>query len=208
MKRSLPVLSEHSLASVGASQIEISLRFNHQLLSDHQGTSCKSGCAHCCYHPVYLSAVEGVLLYRKIVSKGLWSPKFKSQILDHAHKTMDLPYEVWLLSMLPCPMLKTDTRTCMAYRDRPFACRITVSVGDPDACHPHRIVEASIVNKVDVTRDFYAAVSKVTKRHGIGVIIMPLSVALLIGESIDQGEVGLESADMEVLKRYVENYPT
>lgn len=208
-KRKLPVLAEHSLSMVSSARVEIPYEFEHRVrgeLSDQKrAISCRPGCSNCCYHPVHLSALEGVLLYRHLVSRGKWTPTFRAKIQEHADKTRDLSYEVWLLSLIPCPLLDLSTNRCTAYAGRPFQCRVTFSSGDPHNCHPHRISESEIINKHEVSREFHERVSRAIRRHGITMIIMPLSVAIFLGESISNGEIDLESADIAVLKDYLES---
>lgn len=209
MKRKLPILAEHSLANVLSARVEISTRFQEatqrKAIEAHKAITCHTGCASCCYHPVHISALEGVLLYRSIVARGGWTPSFKTKVADHANKARDLPYGVWLLSMLACPLLDEKTRKCTSYDSRPFACRVTVSMGDPHNCHPHRILDASIENKTEITAEFHARERAAISRHGLTMIIMPLSVALLVGEGIVRGDFDLEGADMALLRDYAEN---
>jgi Fe-S-cluster containining protein len=146
-----------------------------------------------------------MLLYKNLVSRGRWTPSLKATFEEHASKVRDASYEVWLLSMIPCPLLDEGTKKCTVYNARPFQCRVTYSTGDPYNCHPHRILESEIVNKRDVTEEFHSRVNRAIRKHGITTIIMPLSVAVLVGEKISNGEYDLDGADMAIFKDYVEN---
>lgn len=203
-RRKLPIFAEHSLADVASTRVELSTRFKEETQMK-DGITCRPGCAHCCYHPVHLSVFEGVLLYRHLVATGRWTPSFKAKIAQHADTTRDLTYEIWLLSMIACPLLDGKTKRCSVYPMRPFACRVTYSNGDPHFCHPHRILSSGIVNKAEVTREFHARQQTAVRRHDLTMIIMPLSVALLIAERIENGEFDLEGADMAILREYVEH---
>jgi Fe-S-cluster containining protein len=205
-RRKLPLLVEHSLATVVSARVEVSTDFERKLRDEASKTgkpvSCESGCAHCCYHPIHITALEGAVLYRQLVARGRWTPSFQETIRVHAARTYDLPYELWLLSMMPCPLLDEKTAMCTAYDARPLVCRTTFSTGDPYNCHPHRITDSGLVSKREPVETFHARVRASIKRHGITMIIMPLSVALLIGEKIVTGEIDIEAADVEVLKQY------
>lgn len=207
-RRRLPLLAEHSLSSVLSSRIDLSRDFDQkvrdQAREDKTPISCRVGCASCCYHPVHVTILEGILVYRHLVSKGRWTPSFKAKIEEHANSTRDLSYEIWLLSLIPCPLLDEGTKKCTVYSDRPMQCRATYSLGDPQLCHPHQISATGIVNRTEVMNEFFTRVKRIIQRHGLTMINMPLSVALLIGERIISGEFDFDGADFAVLKDYIE----
>ena len=201
-RRKLPILVEHSLSDVAGTRLELAAKFRET--TERSGpVSCRSGCAHCCYHPVHVSIFEALLLYRHLVSSGRWTPSLRAKLTEHADTTRDLAFEIWLLSMLACPFLDANNK-CSVYAQRPFACRVTLSQGDSYLCHPHRVLNSQIVSKTDITREFHKRQRVPTRRHDLTLIIMPLSVALLIAERIERGEVDLEATDMAVLQDYVE----
>jgi Fe-S-cluster containining protein len=203
-RRKLPILAEHSLADVLTTRIRITSEFREEI-QQQDTITCTPGCSHCCYHPVHMSIFEGVLLYRHLVASGRWSPSFKAKIEEHANSTRDLSYEIWLLSLIACPLLDQKTNRCTVYSARPFACRVTLSTGDPFECHPHRVLNSGIQSKTEVTRAFHARQKADFRRHDLTMIIMPLSVALLIGERIESGQFDLEGADMAILQAYIED---
>jgi len=149
-----------------------------------------------------MTALEGAVMYRQIVAMGRWTPSLQQALKEHSERTYDLSYEIWLLSMIPCPLLDEKTSRCKVYEARPLACRVTVSVGDPHLCHPHRIMQSGILNKREPLHEFHERVRSSIKRHGITMILMPLSVALLLGAKIVTGEIDIETADLEVLRQY------
>jgi hypothetical protein len=151
---------------------------------------------------VLITALEGVLLYRWLASHGRWTPSFQARIREHASKTKDLAFEVWFLSVLPCPLLDETTKRCTAYAARPYLCRVTYSLGAPEKCHPHKIEQSGLVNKQAVVKTFHSEQSKIVKKHGLQMVLMPLSTAILIGEKIHTGQIELEAADIEILRQF------
>ena len=113
MNRKLPVLTEHSLSSVMSSRLAVADAFEREIIkeADTSGKplSCHSGCDSCCYHPVFLTVTEGILLYRHLVSAGKWSPTFKKSLEAHADMVRELDFPVWLLSMVACPLLDKNS---------------------------------------------------------------------------------------------------
>ncbi len=201
-RRKLPVLTEHSLASVVTARVTLAAEFKESI----EGTiSCRSGCSDCCYHPVQISISEGILLYRHLVSSGRWTPSFRATMEEHARTTRDLSYEVWLLSLIPCPLLDPGTKKCTVYSHRPFQCQVTYSTGDPYNCHPHRIMASGLVNRQKVMNDFNEQVIRAIRKHGITMINMPLSVAVLLGEKVVAGEFEMDGSDMATFRDYLEN---
>ena len=162
-RRRLPVLVEHSLATVVSARVAVAgdfeVKLRERALKTGKPISCKSGCSNCCYHPVHVTALEGAVMYRHLVARGRWTPSFRESVRAHAERTHDLRYELWLLSMIPCPLLDEKTSRCTAYDARPLACRVTFSTADPFLCHPHRITESGIVNKNEPMDAFHAQVS-------------------------------------------------
>ena len=207
MRRSLPLLADHSLGKIKSAKAQVASDFERELretaVLKHQRVSCRSGCANCCHHPVHVSLAEGVLIYRFLTEHGRWTPSLREKIRKHAEQTKDLPFEVWFLSAIPCPLLNTANE-CSAYKGRPLQCQLTYSMGDPDNCHPHRMQNMLMLERQTALTEFYGIQNRELRRHGAQVILMPLSLALLMAEKIVAGEIELESADMAVLREYME----
>ena len=207
-RRRLPLIVEQSLASVRHTRSQLAESFERELrmAANEAKTSitCREGCSNCCYHPVHITALEGALLYRYLADNGRWTPSVQERIRAHAERTRDLPYEVWFLSVIPCPLLDEKTKKCTAYKGRPFFCRATFALGDPDLCHPHKIEETEMVPRDRMVAAFHNEQAKVMRKHQLTTIIMPLSVAVLMGEKIVNGTIDLEQADVEVLREYAE----
>lgn len=198
--RKLPVFTERSLGDLQANRSEMAAR--HEVKIRDATVMCTAGCASCCYHPVRISILEGVLLFKHLVEHGRWSPSFKTKLAEHAVTTGNLAMGIWLMSNIACPLLDGKNR-CIGYEARPFNCRSTFSVGDPHYCHPHRIGEGTgIVSRVGALTEFHEKEEAILKRHGLWHLLMPISQALLLAEKILAGDVDLESADHEFLIEY------
>lgn len=196
MKTHLPLLVERTVTQAKAASQELASSFFAQLqsqLSD-EGITCTKGCHNCCYHPVLLSLLEGVALYRWLSEQRLWTTALKETFKAHADRTRNLSFEVWLLSMIPCPLLTKDG-LCGAYEARPFSCQITYSVGDPEQCHPHQIGDNTrIVPKREVLERLANVEVPLLKRHGLNHFRIPMAEAVLYGERIAKGELDLEDS--------------
>jgi Fe-S-cluster containining protein len=190
-RRNLPVLVERSISEAAAGRRLVAFDFEKRARQMGEIT-CRKGCSHCCYHPLMISVLEGIELYRGLVAQGVWS-KLRPAIVEHQDATWGLSLEVWLLSMRPCPLLKDDL--CSAYDVRPMSCRITVSVGDPHLCHPHRLDGGSGIlpkkGSFEATRKFEDGLLRM---HGLKSSLIPMSAAVLLGEQIDKGELELGEA--------------
>ena len=163
---------------------------------------CKAGCASCCYHPVRISILEGMVLFKHLVEHGRWSPSLKKKLAAHAALTSNLAMGIWLMSSIACPLLDEKDR-CIGYEARPFNCRVTFATGDPHYCHPHRIGElTTIVPRVAALEEFHKEEAALLRRHGLWHLLVPVSKALLIGEKILSGDVDLEGADREILAEF------
>ena len=185
-RRKLPFLTERSLDQVKADRIGLSTEFVATL----PRVSCSKGCSACCSYPVYISVLEGILLYRHLTEKGHWTPSLRKKLEKHADTTFDLSAEIWLLIDMPCPLL--DKNKCLAYEARPFTCRTTFTRGDPYNCVPKRIVSSRFVPKDDVTAKIREVETRLLAKHGLSLIGLPISKAILIGEKIVIGEADLE----------------
>lgn len=200
-RRRLPLATEQTLSQVKhlrtkmAGELEIEVRTSKQM-------TCKKGCSNCCYHPVLITALEGALLYQGLVRKGKWSSHLRTRLEEHMNKTKDLAFEVWFLSVIPCPLLNETTKECTAYAVRPYQCRATYSIGEAADCHPHNIAKSGLLNRQKTMAEYHSEHSKLISKHGLQMVLMPLSMAVLLGEDIIAGRVPLENADREVLRKF------
>jgi Fe-S-cluster containining protein len=186
-RRKLPLLTERSLDQIKAERIELSTEFKATLTSR---TSCSKGCSACCSYPVYISILEGMLLFRHLTDRGYWTPSFRKKLEIHADKTWDLAAEIWLLLDMPCPLL--DKGKCLAYEARPFTCRTTYSFGDPYNCVPKRLTSGRFADKSDITARFRKVETEIFAKHKLSLLGMPISKAILLGEKVLTGDADLE----------------
>jgi Fe-S-cluster containining protein len=188
MARKLPIFTERTIAETKADQIEHERAFSDQL----GPVVCKEGCSNCCSHAVHVTLPEGILAYKALVKKGLWTPSLRKKLEEHAARTWDLSVVVWHLSNIPCPLLEKER--CIVHDARPFACRVTFALSDPAGCHPHRVNDfPSVLPKREALEAFSAKQTQLLRRHGIPMFLMSLSKAILLGEKIATGNVDLEN---------------
>lgn len=208
MKRRLPLLVEKSLSELKSIRAQSADSFHREVfrhaLDAGLKINCKSGCSNCCYHPVLLSVFEGILLYRWLRQHNRWTTTLQTALQNHAVKTRDLPFELWFLSGIACPLLDERTRKCTAYEGRPAICRMTYSVGNPEDCHPTRIADSGIVNKQVPLSVYHKEQTKLASPHSISTVLVPLSLALLVGSKVDSGEVSAEGVDFALLREYAQ----
>lgn len=208
-KRRLPVLVERSVGQVQTLRQTLASQFEGAVTSEakHAGLSvtCAPGCASCCYHPISISVLEAIPIYRYLVRHRKWTTELRKRLQETAEKQLSVTYEVWLLSLIPCPLLGEDKR-CTAYDERPLACRTMVSVGDPYYCHPHRMGDQTEVVPRDGTMlKFQEAEAKVLRKNQIQVRQVPIGQALLLAERVCNGDLDISSVDAEILKEYAEH---
>jgi Fe-S-cluster containining protein len=207
MKRHLPVIVERALAGVHALRVEIAGSFASSLTEfsteEGSGISCRKGCSNCCYHPFTISALEGIALYRWLASHGRWTPSLKESCQRHSKQVWGLTPEIWLLAMVPCPLLSEDT--CIAYDSRPFRCRITTSIDNPDGCHPHNLGSAAgILPCTDFSDDFSKRETALMRGVGLQRLVLPLSTAVLFGERFVSGDLDTDSLDQDMMLMFEE----
>jgi len=203
-KRRLPVLIEDSIGSVQALRTEIASKFEMEVRTQLKRTTCTKGCASCCYHPVTISIFEGVLLYRWLVDRHLWTTKLREKLKDTADRQYGTSYEVWLMALIPCPLL-TDQKECSVYEARPFSCRTYYSAGDPHYCHPHRLGPLTrIVDRTLVANTFHAEQEKILRRHQLQFLTMPVGTALLLAEQLCNEDIDLGAIDRFLYQEYVD----
>ena len=201
MKRRLPLAVEKSLASLKNLRLNVANNYQRELSSSDVKVACKKGCSNCCYHPVLITVLEGLLIHRWLVAHGRWSKQIQTLLANHAEKTKDLPFELWFLSMTACPLLDKEGR-CSVYEARPEVCRLTYSLAEPENCHPHQISETSMLNKQAVLSTYHQEQGKIAQGQGLSMTLLPLSLAILIASKVESGEVELGQIDYTILKEY------
>lgn len=198
--RRLPVVAERAIAEVKALQIEADQRYHRSMVTGDVRTSCRKGCAHCCYHPFLISIAEGVLLYRWLVETGQWTSDLRRRVEEVRSRVLGLAFDVWLLSETPCPLLKDNL--CLAYEGRPLRCRTMYSVGLPEMCRPAELgVVTALLPNADFLIGFGLRTQAVLQKAGVPEgRLMPLAEALLLGEGIDNGKLELSESDAQHLR--------
>jgi Fe-S-cluster containining protein len=186
MKRRLPLLTERSMAQMKASRAELSSEFDAHI----PAVSCKPGCSACCSYPLYVSILEGMTIYKHLTDRGMWSPMMRKKLEAHSEKTFDLTSEVWLISGIACPLLVNDR--CSVYAARPFGCRTLYAISDPEYCKPSKILDGRFLNRDSVMEKFLVAEAMILARHGLALLGIPISRAILLGEKIMTGASDLE----------------
>lgn len=186
-RRKLPLLTERSLAEVKADRIEIAAEVDAKLPM----VTCKAGCAACCKYPVYISILEGMLLYRHLTERGHWTPAFRQKLSAHDKQTYDLASEVWVLLEIPCPLLDKVNR-CIGYAARPFSCRTLYAHTPAAFCEPPKMLSAKYVPREELMDKFRKVEAEILGRHKLGLIGLSISKAILLAEKIMTGEVDLE----------------
>lgn len=207
MKRHLPVIVERALAGVQAIRVEIAGSFESALTDfsteGGMGISCHKGCSHCCYHPFTISVLEGVILYRWLASHGRWTPSLREACQQHSKQVWGLTPEIWLFSMIPCPLLSEGN--CIAYDSRPFRCRSTTSIDDPNGCHPHNLGgSGGVLPYTDFVDAFNKQEAMLMRGIGLRRLVIPLSTAVLFGERFVNGDLDTDSLDQDMMEMFEE----
>lgn len=164
--------------------------------SEDGPVSCSEGCAHCCHYPLHLSVLEGITVYRDLVARGQWAG-VKSSVLAHFEQVKGLTLPVWFLAAIPCPLLQNNR--CRAYTSRPLVCRATISRTDPAACDPHRM---TLPDRPLALQVFTNDQGRKQRDAGLRTHMVPLSLALLLAEKVETGEVDLDEVDRAVAHAY------
>lgn len=197
MKKLAPDI-ERSIREARMGRLRLAMDFEHEQQAKGIPT-CRKGCHHCCYHPVQMSVLEGIGLYRWLAENLLWSHDLQEAFHDVARQTWGQSIEVWTLSMIACPLLTKDG-LCMAHKRAPFICRITVSTGDPYYCHPHRIDERlGIIPRKAWLERLENMEGDLLRRHKLSYVYMPLAVAVLYGEKVSKENIELGDVDVQLL---------
>jgi len=198
----LPLLAQRSIADSRAAQASLSADYELQLtgrLSDAGASiTCRKGCNLCCYHPVFATLLEGAAIYQSLIDQGKWSLTLKESLQKHHEQVRGLAPEVWILSMLACPLLD-DQGLCKTYLNLPFQCRNTYSIGNPENCHPHHI-GFGMMPRTELFQAITPAETNILRRHNLQHFRIPLSVAILYGERIVTGEIELEDCRQAILE--------
>lgn len=203
-KRRLPILVEESVGQVEVLRNGLAEKFERTVQAAKRVT-CSPGCASCCYHPVSISILEGIPIYRWLARHGKWTLRLKEKLRESADMQFGTTFEVWLMALIPCPLLNEENR-CSVYEARPLICRAYYAVSDPYYCHPHRLGDdTKIVPRDEVVDAFHAEQEKVLRRNKLQLLTMPIGHALLLAERVCTGDIDLDTIDAMMLKKYVEN---
>jgi Fe-S-cluster containining protein len=208
MRRRLPMVVEESVGRVDVLRHDLSEKFDRNLRAElpkaRATISCIPGCAWCCHHPVSISILEGILLYRWLLRHGKWTTKLKVKLKVSADHQFGASYEVWLLSLIPCPLLDEKKR-CLAYDARPLICRAYYSISDPYLCHPHHLgSDTQIIPRDTIVDPFHKQQEEILRKHKLQLMTVPVGTALLMAEKIESGEADLDTFDSTVLQEYGE----
>jgi uncharacterized protein len=109
--------------------------------------TCRKGCAHCCYFPIIVTRLEAKLIWetmkqtmgevaaRQKITTYVENYKDKlSEITSLDFRTdADFKYK-YISAQLPCPLLDTETNTCVTYDVRPIPCRTYLNYANPQVC--------------------------------------------------------------------------
>jgi Fe-S-cluster containining protein len=193
-------LKERGLAEAKAFQVQTGLEYSQKLRRANTVITCKKGCAYCCHYPFLITIIEGLLLYRWLTSRGRWTPSLRKNLKANRAKTLGLALEIWLLSNIPCPLLEEED-LCIAYEARPLHCRATYSTGDPKLCHPHALGEgAMLVPSSEIIVEYNSQLQAKLARLEMIRALMPLSEALILAESLENGAITIEELSFQYVK--------
>jgi len=208
MKRKLPLLVERTLGDIQMNVVEMGSSFEqkvHDAMIDTKlSITCSAGCSNCCHHPFQVSVFQGIIIFRWLAERGKWTPALRAKVLEASERTLTLAQDIWLASVIPCPLLN-DKQRCTAYDVRPLRCRVTFSMTSPDFCHPHELDRARLIPRHEVVARFHERERTFFKRHGLRGYYIPLSTALILAEKIHAGEIDLDDADNELGRMVSEN---
>jgi Fe-S-cluster containining protein len=204
-KHKLPIIVERHLGEIQADRIRRALEFERDAIAENP-ISCKSGCAHCCYYPVVISPLEGLLAYRWLTSHGRWTPKQRVVLEEHAKATTGLDPTVWFLSNIACPLLEEKTRKCVAYEVRPLVCRLVMTRGIPEHCQPSQYVARNPLNQIPfrtVLNEFHQKETAFLKTHKVRITMLTLSRAILFAEQLANGTLDFNRLDLAIYTDYI-----
>jgi Fe-S-cluster containining protein len=197
----LPSNIELALRQLRAVREQAALDFQQAVLTDG-AVSCQRGCSNCCHYPLFISILEGVLVYQWLADRRLWVQGLRQRFLDAARQTWRLSLQTWMLSNTPCPLLDKDD-LCRAYEGRPLYCRTAYSRGEPHFCHPHRFLQAeSLVSRNEPTGVMAEAEASILKKLRLKRVLLPFAVSVLYGECVGKGLFDLREADALTLEAH------
>lgn len=200
----LPLLVERSVREARVARGRLVAEFEHKQRTNPVAPTCLKGCHHCCFYPVLLTVLEGIDIFRWLSNEHLWSHDLKQAFLENTKRTWGQSIEVWTLSMIPCPLLKDGL--CLAYRRRPFICRITLSRSDPHYCHPHRI---DAETRIEPRKEWLGRLERedtgLLRRHKLNHVYVPLAAAVLYGEKVSKEHLELADVDLHLLADFIKD---
>ncbi|TFB13917.1 YkgJ family cysteine cluster protein [Filobacillus milosensis] len=137
---------------------EVSQKMNQMDNHMDMTPNCQLGCAFCCYFPIIISRLEAKMI---IASIEAMPEERHNELKEHLRQyyknyenliedatsldfeEQDVKYE-YMKKQLPCPLLNTETNTCMAYEVRPLPCRTYVNYMDPEICAKNYVPEETV----------------------------------------------------------------
>lgn len=199
----LPVIVERTIADSRVARTSLAQTYEQTLRQQTKeagvSITCHKKCSNCCTHPVMVSLLEGISIYRWLVQNHLWSSLLRDKLTEASSQVQSLSLDIWLLSAIPCVFL-TDQGLCSIYSNRPFSCRVTYSVGDPYYCHPHRLEESTgILSKKPLFEVIERIEAPLLRQFGLSYFRIPLAKAVLYGEKIVTGELAIEDGEKALL---------
>lgn len=203
MKRRLPVLLESSIGQVRAKRGDLAQKFETQVRIKTRSTSCRKGCADCCYHPVTISILEGIILYRALLDSQQWTLKLRETLRETSERQYGISYAVWLLSLIPCPLLN-EKKECRVHAARPLNCRTYYATSDPHHCHPHRLGDSTkILPRSEPVEAFAKAEEAILRRHHLQFLKIPIGSAVLLAERLCKEEITIDQVDRILFEEYL-----
>jgi len=205
VSKKLPLYVEQIISESHSAKLQRAERFERELRTNlvdlKMRITCEKKCSHCCYYPIGISIIEGIRIYRLLLEQRLW-PKLREAFEDHRDRTWNLSPEIWLLSEIPCPLLKDNL--CQVYESRPLTCRTCYSTGDPHYCHPHRFStgDSALVPRKEILDEDRKDEERKLKRHRLSHIEMPISAAVLMAERLCKGEFAFEETGLMMMREH------
>lgn len=202
--KKLPVLQEQGLARLKVARSEMERAFVDGLIQSETNTTCSKGCSSCCFHPIHISVAEGILLYRHLQDKGVWTRALEIELQAHAQKTAGLAPEVWLMARIACPLLSKTL--CLAYEARPLVCRTTFSSGLPELCDVSNFSESTpLVPRRELLEEYRKMEMDTLDMGQARKWLLPPSLAVLVGADISRGKTELSQASQKIMSHYLEH---
>ncbi|WP_085991576.1 YkgJ family cysteine cluster protein [Oceanobacillus senegalensis] len=122
-------------------------------------STCRLGCAFCCYFPIIINEMEAKIMKKAIEQfpeqrKNKINVHLRSYYEKHGEKLKkitSLDFEEdeefkkkYRKSFIPCPLLDIKTNQCMAYEIRPIPCRTYVNYTDPAVCEQNLMPKETV----------------------------------------------------------------